>query len=222
MVFYRGAASYQCQEISLRQLSCWWLQPILPESDLVIEDVGINPTRAGVLYVLKAMGANLEILEEKWQGEPRADIRIRSSRLRGVEIGGSTIPSLIDELPVIAVAAAFAEGTTVIRDAAELRVKECDRIAVMARELTRLGVDISERSDGWRIKGGRKIHGGEAHGAGDHRIVMALAVLGLGGSNEVSIRGAEAVGISYQVLLRLYASWGPMWKRSNTELFILK
>ncbi len=170
---------------------------ILPESDLVIEDVGINPTRAGVLYVLKAMGANLEILEEKWQGEPRADIRIRSSRLRGVEIGGSTIPSLIDELPVIAVAAAFAEGTTVIRDAAELRVKECDRIAVMARELTRLGVDISERSDGWRIKGGRKIHGGEAHGAGDHRIVMALAVLGLGGSNEVSIRGAEAVGISY-------------------------
>ena len=170
---------------------------ILPNCDVTLANVGINPTRAGIIEVLRSMGADLAVRSEANDGEPRATIRIRSSGLHGIEIKGDIIPTLIDELPIIAVAAARAQGTTRIGDAAELRVKESDRIAVMARELAALGVDIREQPDGWTIRGGQRISGGRVCGHGDHRIVMALAVLGLGGDEPLYIKGAEVVGVSF-------------------------
>lgn len=170
---------------------------VLPDSDLTLLNVGTNPTRAGIITVLQAMGANLTVEPEAGGGEGRATIRVRSSTLRGIEIGGDIIPTLIDELPVIAVAAAWARGTTRVRDAAELRVKECDRIAVVTKELAQLGVDIEEQPDGWIVRGGQGISGGRAGGHGDHRVVMSLAVLGLGSQQPLHISGADAVGVSF-------------------------
>ncbi len=170
---------------------------ILPDSDITIANVGINSTRAGIIHALLSMGADLQIEPLPGKGEPKANIRIRTSPLRGTEIGGPIVPTLIDELPVIAAAAAFAEGTTVVRDAAELRVKECDRITAMAQELGRLGVDIKETADGWVIRGGASLSGGRVSGRGDHRVVMALTVLGLAMSSPVEIEQAEAVSISF-------------------------
>ena len=170
---------------------------ILPNSDFTVENVGINPTRTGVITVLQAMGADLSVEPKAGGGEPRGNIRVRSSELEGIEIGGDIIPTLIDELPVLAVAAAFAKGTTRIRDAAELRVKECDRITIMSQELARLGVAIEEQADGWVVRGGQRILGGKTCGHGDHRVVMALAVLGLGGEGPLCIQGADAVGVSF-------------------------
>ncbi|NLA59435.1 MAG: 3-phosphoshikimate 1-carboxyvinyltransferase [Firmicutes bacterium] len=181
---------------------------ILPDSDITIENVGINSTRAGIIEVLEAMGANLEIEPLPGAGEPKANIRIRTSTLCGTEIGGAIVPTLIDELPVLAVAAAFAQGTTFVRDAAELRVKECDRIAAMAEELGRLGVDIEERSDGWVIRGSRDLSGGRVRGWGDHRIVMALAVLGLGTKAPVEIEDAEAVSVSFPEFVTILKELG--------------
>ena len=112
---------------------------VLPDSDITIENVGINSTRAGIIKVLQSMGADLQIEPLPGGGEPKANIRIRTSHLRATEIGGSIVPTLIDELPVLAVAAAFAQGTTLVRDAAELRVKECDRIAAVTQELGAVG-----------------------------------------------------------------------------------
>ncbi len=170
---------------------------VLPESDITIENVGINSTRAGIIEVLQKMGADLEVEPLAGSGEPRANIRVRSSQLRGIEIGGEVVPTLIDELPVLAAAAAFARGTTIVRDAAELRVKECDRIAAMTQELGRLGVDIRERPDGWIIHGGGSFSGGVVSGRGDHRIVMALAVFGLALQSPVEIEDARAVSVSF-------------------------
>lgn len=170
---------------------------VLPDSDITIENVGINSTRAGIIKVLQSMGADLQIEPLPGGGEPKANIRIRTSHLRATEIGGSIVPTLIDELPVLAVAAAFAQGTTLVRDAAELRVKECDRIAAVTQELGRLGVDIEERADGWVIQGGGSLTGGRVSGRGDHRIVMALTVLGLGMKSPVEIKDAEAISISF-------------------------
>ena len=181
---------------------------IVPDSDVVIENVGINPTRSGILDVLQAMGADITVCGAELDGEPRASIRIRSSKLRGTRVEGAIIPTLIDELPAIAVAAAYAQGTTIIRNAAELRVKECDRISAVAQELAQLGVDITEQRDGWIIRGGSEIKGGRACGFGDHRVIMALAVLGLGSSRPVSISGAEAMGISFPGFASLFRQLG--------------
>ena len=169
-----------------------------PDAELRLTGVGMNPTRTGIVEVLRAMGADLSVEEERQvAGEPVADIVVRSSRLHGTRIDGEMIPRLIDEVPALAVAAAFAEGETEIRDASELRVKESDRIATTVSQLAALGVSISEHEDGMTVEGGRGVRGGGVQSFGDHRLAMALAAAALAGSGDVRIGGAEAVGVSY-------------------------
>lgn len=168
-----------------------------PNARITVRDVGVNPTRTGILDVLREMGATIAVENERIEGgEPVADVTAESSRLRGVEVGGATIPRLIDEVPVLAVAAAVAEGVTVIRDAEELRVKESDRLAAVASELRRLGAAVEEHPDGLTITGGR-LTGGEAESYGDHRMAMSLAIAALAAAGPVLINGGECVDISY-------------------------
>ena len=171
---------------------------ILPDSDLTIEGVGVNPTRTGLLDVLQAMGGKVQVfpVDEK-TGEPRAHLRVRASRLQGVSIGGDLIPRLIDEIPVLAVAAACAEGKTVIRDAAELRVKESDRIRTIAAELSRMGVRTEELPDGLIIHGGRRLQGARCEGHGDHRVAMALTVAGLQAEGQTIVRDTACIRTSF-------------------------
>ena len=170
---------------------------MVPGSEILIKNVGINPTRDGILHVCKAMGADLTLLNVKEdKGEPVADILVRASSLHAAEIGGSIIPTLIDELPMIAALACFAQGTTVIRDAAELKVKESNRIAVMVENLSAMGADITETEDGM-INGGRPLHGAVIESHLDHRIAMTFAVTGLCAEGVTQINGAECVNISY-------------------------
>ena len=172
---------------------------MVPGSEILIKNVGINPTRDGILHVCKAMGADLTLLNVKEdKGEPVADnLLVRASSLHGTEIGGSIIPTLIDELPMIAALACFAQGTTVIRDAAELKVKESNRIAVMVENLSAMGADITETEDGMIIHGGRPLHGAVIESHLDHRIAMTFAVTGLCAEGVTQINGAECVNISY-------------------------
>jgi len=171
---------------------------IHPEARITIRDCGVNPTRTGVIDVLKAMGARLKIANERFEGdEPVADITIESSRLKGMEISGSLIPRVIDEIPVLAVAACLAEGKTVISDAAELRVKESDRIASTAAELSRLGGHVEELPDGMVIYGGKRLEGAEVSSHLDHRLAMSLAVAGLIAKGNTAIQQADSVTISY-------------------------
>lgn len=170
---------------------------LVPNSEILIRNVGINETRAGILQVAKAMGGKIELLNVNRNGEPTADLLVRSSSLHGTTIEGEIIPTLIDELPMIAVMGAFAEGTTVIRDAAELKVKESDRIAVMVENLSALGCDIEPLEDGMIIRGGKTLHSGEIDSCYDHRIAMSFAVAGLCIDGGVDIKGAEVVKISY-------------------------
>jgi 3-phosphoshikimate 1-carboxyvinyltransferase len=168
-----------------------------PDAEVHLTGVGLNPTRTGVLDVLRAMGADIGIEEERQvAGEPVADIVVRSSQLRATEIAGDLVPRAIDEIPALAVAAAFASGTTEVRDAAELRVKESDRVATVAAQLASVGVGIRERPDGFSIDGGG-IPGGEAESCGDHRLAMALGVAGLVSSKGILVGDADAVAISY-------------------------
>lgn len=169
---------------------------IVPGSELTVKNVGINPTRDGVLEVLRAMGADITCTNVRDAAEPVADLTVRASALHGTEIGGPLIPRLIDELPVLAVAAAFAEGETVIRDAQELKVKESNRIAAMVAELTRAGVDCTETADGMVIRGGRP-RGAVFETYHDHRIAMSMAVLALGAAGESEILDPGVVSISY-------------------------
>lgn len=170
---------------------------IVPRSELTIRNVGVNPTRTGVIDVLRAMGADITESNHLDGAEPVCDLTVRHSALHGTEIGGAIIPRLIDELPVIAVAAAFAKGTTVIRDAAELKVKESNRIAAMVTELAKAGVDIEETADGMIIRGGQTVHGADFATYGDHRIAMSLAVLALAADGASRIADPEVVSISY-------------------------
>lgn len=171
---------------------------IVPDAEVILPGVGVNPTRTGALDILKQMGAGIVLTNEREiNGEPVADIRVSSSRLTGTEIGGDIIPYLIDEIPVLAVAAALAEGETVVRDAGELRHKETDRIAAVVDVLGKMGVNIEERADGFVIRGGRKLRGGVCDSRGDHRMAMAAAVAGLVAEGETVIQGAECVNISY-------------------------
>jgi 3-phosphoshikimate 1-carboxyvinyltransferase len=179
--------------------AAFWLVAgcIHPDARVTVRNVGINPTRTGLLDALRAMGARLSVANERTEGgEPVADVTAETSELRGVDVGGATIPRLIDEVPVLAVAAAVARGTTTIRDAAELRVKESDRLAAIAAGLSRLGAQIEELPDGLIIRGG-ELSGGEVESYHDHRMAMALAIAGLVASGAVLIRGAECVDISY-------------------------
>ncbi len=171
---------------------------IVPGSEICIENVGINPTRDGMIRVCQAMGGNitLENVREVC-GEPVADLIVRHSSLHGIIIEGDIIPTLIDELPIIAIMAAFAEGTTIIRDAAELKVKESDRIAVMTENLSAMGVDITATDDGMIIHGGKTPHGASIQSHLDHRIAMSFAVAALASDGETAIIGSDCVNISY-------------------------
>ena len=169
-----------------------------PDADLRIQGVGVNPTRSGVLDALRLMGADITLEEQRtWGPEPVADISVRSSRLRGAVIEGDLVPRAIDELPLIALAACFGSGETVIRDAAELRVKESDRIRSTARELRRLGADIEELPDGLRIRPVRRLQGAAVSTHGDHRLAIMLALAGVLARGETVIRNAGVVAVSY-------------------------
>ena len=170
---------------------------LTPGSEILLKNVGINPTRAGILKVCMDMGADITLLNESTEGEPTADLLIRTSSLKGTTIEGSIIPTLIDEIPMIAVMAAFAEGTTIIRDAQELKVKESDRIAVMVDNLRRMGADIEGTDDGMIIHGGRPLHGAVIDSHLDHRIAMSFAVAGTICDGTVDILNGECVNISY-------------------------
>lgn len=171
---------------------------IVPGSEILIKNVGINETRDGILRVAKQMGGNIRLLNEnRDSGEPVADILVSHSSLHGIEIKGSVIPTLIDELPVIAIMATYAEGTTVIADAAELKVKESNRIDVMVNNLTAMGADITGTEDGMIIKGGKPLHGTLIHSMDDHRIAMSFAVAALRAEGMTTIEGGECVNISY-------------------------
>lgn len=170
---------------------------LMPGSEILLKNVGINPTRDGLLRVCKAMGADITALNVCTEGEPTADLLVRSSTLHGTTVEGEIIPTLIDEIPMIAVMAAFAQGTTVIRDAQELKVKESDRIAVMAENLSLMGVDITPTEDGMIIHGGKPLHGAVIDSRLDHRIAMSFAVAGLLCDGPLSIKGGDCVNISY-------------------------
>lgn len=172
---------------------------IVPNSEILLKQVGVNPTRDGILDVLRSMGADLEIINPHTAGgEPVADILVRTAPLRAVEIQGDIMPRLIDELPVIAVAMAVADGTSVVRDAEELRVKETDRIAAITSELSRLGVAIEATPDGFVVDGTKScLRGATVNSHGDHRIAMSLAIAGLIADQPTYIDNAEAVNISY-------------------------
>ena len=180
--------------------AAFWLvaAAIVPGSELVITNVGVNPTRTGILEALEMMDA--DITKENARivaGEPVADLRVRHSNLKACTIGGDIIPRLIDEIPILAVAAAFAEGTTVIKDAAELRVKESDRLAAMATELMKMGAKVTELPDGLEITGGEALKGQEVDSYHDHRIAMSLAIAALAATGTTTIHRAEAASISY-------------------------
>ena len=171
---------------------------LVPGSEILIRNVGINETRAGILSVARAMGGRIELQNRRGgEGEPMADLLIRHSELQGTVIEGELIPTLIDELPVIAVMAAFAKGETVIRDAAELKVKESDRIFTVTENLRLLGADVTPTGDGMIIQGGRTLGGAALDSYKDHRIAMSFAVASLLCACQVSIRDADCVDISY-------------------------
>lgn len=170
---------------------------LVPDSEILIRNVGINPTRDGILRVAREMGADITLLNEKNTGEPVADLLVKSSSLHGITIGGEIIPTLIDELPVIAVMAAAAEGITVIKDAAELKVKESDRIAVMTENLSAMGCDITATADGMIINGGNTLHGAVIDPRLDHRIAMSFAIAAMIADGKTKIKDADCVKISY-------------------------
>lgn len=177
----------------------WWVAAAIhPDAELTTTGVCLNPSRTGALDVLAAMGADISIANRQNEGqEPIGDVTVRSSELRATEIGGELIPRLIDELPVLAVAAAVAKGTTVVREAAELRAKETDRIATVAGELGRLGVRVSPAEDGFSVEGDWAICGAEVASHGDHRMAMALGVASLVAEGETTIDDPDCAVVSY-------------------------
>jgi 3-phosphoshikimate 1-carboxyvinyltransferase len=171
---------------------------LLPGSEITLEGVGVNPTRTGALRVLGSMGADIRLDNQRVNGgEPMADVWVRTGNLRATHIGGEMIPRLIDELPLLALVATQAQGTTVIRDAAELRVKESDRIANTAAELRKLGAEIEARPDGFVVRGPSALLGAEVDSHGDHRLAMTLAVAGLLAAGETRVRDAECIADSF-------------------------
>ncbi len=171
---------------------------LVPNSEIMIQNVGINPTRDGILQVCRQMGADITLVNETNQGgEPVADLLVRHSELTATEISGELIPTLIDEIPVLAVLACFAKGRTVIRDAAELKVKESNRIDVMVNNLSKMGADITATDDGMIINGGRPLHAASIESQSDHRIAMSFAVAALLAEGETTIANADCVTISY-------------------------
>ncbi|GED12782.1 3-phosphoshikimate 1-carboxyvinyltransferase [Aneurinibacillus migulanus] len=171
---------------------------MLPDSRIIVRNVGINPTRSGIIDVLKEMGAGLMLHNERIvNGEPVADVEVAYSSLKGIEIGGEIIPRLIDEIPVIAVLATQAEGVTVIKDAAELKVKETNRIDTVVAELRKMGAHIEPTEDGMIIHGGTPLTGAVCDSHGDHRIGMAAAVAGLAAAGETTVLNAASIDVSF-------------------------
>lgn len=182
---------------------------LVPGSEVTLVGVGINPTRTGLIDVLLEMEAEITISDRRLVGnEPVGDITVRSASLRGVEIGGETVVRMIDELPIIAVAATQAEGKTVVRDAGELRVKETDRIATVVEELRKLGARIEERPDGFVVEGPTVLNGGIVDSHGDHRLAMALAIAGLIAQEEVTVRKAGCIADSFPNFITQMRSLG--------------
>jgi 3-phosphoshikimate 1-carboxyvinyltransferase len=179
--------------------AAFWLvaAAAMPGSRLLIKDVGLNPTRTAILKVLSRMGAHMSEIVHKSEGEPIGNIEIHGATLTGTVISLDEIPNLIDEIPVIAVAAALATGRTVIRNAKELRVKETDRIATTVSGLRAMGADVDEFEDGMEIHGGKALHAAVIDSHGDHRIAMAFAIAGLFAEGETVIRNTECVNTSY-------------------------
>ncbi len=171
---------------------------IVPGSEVLIKNVGINPTRAGILEVARQMGGNIQLLNQREEGgEAVADLLVRSCNLKATTVGGAIIPTLIDEIPIIAIMAAYAQGTTVIKDAQELKVKESNRIRVMVEELSKMGASITETEDGMIIEGGKALHGAEIDSHLDHRIAMSFAIAGLAADGVTTILEDSCVSISY-------------------------
>jgi 3-phosphoshikimate 1-carboxyvinyltransferase len=180
-----------------------------PDAELLIKNVGINPTRAGIITALQMMGADLTLVDEREvAGEPVADILVKTSRLKGIELAGDIVPLLIDEIPVIAVAAALAEGETVVRDAAELRVKESDRIQASVNWLNGAGVDAIGTDDGMIVPGGGSIGGGQFQSYDDHRLAMSLGVAGLISTEPITVLDPDVAGISYPSFWEIIEEFG--------------
>jgi len=177
----------------------WWVAAAIhPEAEITTTGVCLNPTRTGALDVLRAMGAKIDIKDRGKEGqEPVGDITVRGAPLRGTVIDGDLIPRLIDEIPVLAVAAAHADGPTVVKDAAELRAKESDRIASVAAELGKMGASVTPTADGLVLQGGGELHGADVASYGDHRLAMALAVAALRAEGTTTIDDAECAVVSY-------------------------
>jgi 3-phosphoshikimate 1-carboxyvinyltransferase len=192
----------------------WWVAAAIhPDAELTTTGVCLNPTRTGALDVLRAMGADIVVANEREEGsEPVGDVTVRSASLRGTTIGGDLIPRLIDEIPVLAVAAALAEGQTVVRDAQELRAKETDRIATVATGLAALGATVEATTDGLIVegRGATGLRGTNLHSQGDHRLAMAWAVAALAAQGETQIAAADAVAVSYPHF------WETLWQISRT------
>ena len=181
-----------------------------PDAEICLRNVNINPTRTGILDILRDMGADVELADERTSGgEPVADIFVRSSKLRATEVGGDLIPRAIDELPLVAVLAAHAEGTTTVRDAAELRVKESDRVEAVATVLGRMGAKLRARDDGFAVVGPTPLHGAKVDAEGDHRIGMLAAIAGSLAEGETRVED-DAVGVSYP------AFWHELARASGT------
>ncbi len=171
---------------------------VTPDSDLIIREVGTNPTRDGIIEALRLMGAEITVLDTREvNGEPLSDLRVRTSALRGTVIEGDLVPRLIDEIPVLAVAASVAGSPTVVRDASELKVKESNRIAAVVGSLRKFGVDISELDDGFLVRPGNILMGAEVDPGKDHRIAMAMAVAGLISRGNTVVRDAQCVNVSF-------------------------
>lgn len=171
---------------------------LVRDAEVLVRDVGVNPTRTGILDVLKNMGADITLINVRDVcNEPVADILVKSSRLKGVEVSGEIIPRVIDELPILSVAAACAEGTTTIRDARELRVKETDRIAAMCAELKKMGAHVEEHQDGMVIDGREQLTGAVCKSYGDHRVAMSMAIAGLCAGGETVIESSACIKTSF-------------------------
>ena len=190
--------------------AAFWLAAALVtrESRIELRGVGLNPTRTGFIDVLRRMGAAIETRVQRSEPEPTGTIVVESSRLRGVTIAGRDVPMLIDELPLLAVLATQAEGTTVVRDAAELRFKESDRIEAVAAMLRAMGASVETFEDGFAVEGTQQLQGALVESHGDHRIAMGAAIAALAATGETEIRNAECVGVSYPAFFSTLASLG--------------